>query len=102
MKLNVNFNSKCINYNRLEVASYLRDLKLIGSFSTLFSDSEVPMLHYRVAENLYCLNFGAVNLARADISIDAKLKNKGVGIKTFIEGSKFQKLQSLIVNKNCI
>jgi hypothetical protein len=89
---NVNFHSKCVNYSRIEVENYLKDLRLIGSLSGLFSGGCIPLLHYRAVENLYCAGFGAENLARADVSADAKLKTKGIGIKTFIEASDLQKI----------
>jgi hypothetical protein len=92
MKHNVNFCSKCVNYSQIAVENYLKDLRLVGSLSGLFSGSEVPLLHYRAAENLYCAGFGAENLARADVSVDAKLKTQGIGIKTFIETSDLQKV----------
>ncbi len=88
MKTNIDFTKKCIPYNQLDVEHYLKDLKLVGSLSGLFSDSNIPLLHYRVTENLYCADFGATNLARADVSADAKLHSHGVGIKTFTEGNK--------------
>lgn len=86
-------NSK-INYNKQELDNYLNDLQVVGSLSSLFSDSDIPLLHYRVPENLYCALFGAENLARADVSADAKLRTYGIGIKTFVEGNKrtFQKI----------
>lgn len=86
-------NSK-INYNKQELDNYLNDLQVVGSLSSLFSDSDIPLLHYRVPENLYCSLFGAENLARADVSADAKLRTYGIGIKTFVEGNKrtFQKI----------
>ncbi len=86
--------SSKINYNKLDLDHYLRDLQIVGSLSSLFSDSEIPLLHYRVTENLYCSSFDAENLARADVSADAKLHTYGVGIKTFIEGNRktFQKI----------
>lgn len=86
-------NSK-INYNKQELDSYLNDLQVVGSLSGLFSDNDVPLLHYRVPENLYCATFGAENLARADVSADAKLRSYGIGIKTFDEKNKrtFQKI----------
>ena len=86
--VNVDFTKKCIPYNQLEVEKYLKDLKLVGSLSGLFSDSDIPLLHYRATENLYCADFGATNLARADVSADAKLSHHGIGIKTFTEGNK--------------
>ncbi|KAI4453088.1 cytosine-specific methyltransferase [Holotrichia oblita] len=64
----------------------------VGSLSGLFSDNDIAMLHYRVPENLYCLDFGAENLSRADVSVDAKLKTKGIGIKTFTENAELQKV----------
>ena len=85
---NVDFTKKCIPYNQLEVEKYLKDLKLVGSLSGLFSDCDIPLLHYRATENLYCADFNATNLARADVSADAKLKSHGIGIKTFTEGNK--------------
>ncbi len=85
---NVDFTKRCIPYNKLEVDKYLKDLKLVGSLSGLFSESEIALLHYRATENLYCADFNAINLARADVSADAKLKSHGVGIKTFTEGNK--------------
>lgn len=86
-------NSK-INYNKQELDNYLNDLQVVGSLSSLFTDSDIPLLHYRVPENLYCALFGAENLARADVSADAKLRTYGIGIKTFVEGNKrtFQKI----------
>lgn len=85
---NIDFTKKCIPYNKLDVEKYLKDLRLVGSLSGLFSDSDIPLLHYRATENLYCLDFNAENLARADVSADAKLRSHGVGIKTFTEGNK--------------
>ena len=85
---NINYDKKCIKYNKLELQKYLEDLRIVGSLSGLFSDSEVPLLHYRASENLFCADFKATNLARADVSADAKLENVGIGIKTFIEGNK--------------
>lgn len=88
MKNNIDYTKKCIQYNKVDVEKYLKDLKLVGSLSGLFSDSDTPLLHYRVTENLYCADFDAENLARADVSADAKLKTHGIGIKTFTEGNK--------------
>lgn len=86
-------NSK-INYNKQELDEYLNDLQIVGSLSSLFSESKIPLLHYRVPENLYCSLFGAENLARADVSADAKLRTYGIGIKTFLEKNKntYQKI----------
>lgn len=100
MKSNVNFNSKQIKYDKISVENYLKDLRLVGSLSGLFSDNEIPLLHYRATESLYCAGFGAENLARADVSADAKLKTKGIGIKTFIEASTLQKVAEFNSQQN--
>lgn len=63
---------------------YINFLSLMGSLSNLFADSDIPFIHYRVTENLFCKCFGAENLARFDDSYDAKKWDVGIGIKTFI------------------
>lgn len=77
-----------INYDKSKFEDYKNNLKLIGSLSLLFSESDDPWLDYRVPENLYCECFGATNLARSCVTADAKLNNIGIGIKTFTEGNK--------------
>lgn len=77
-----------INYNDFHKDKYLKYLSLVGALSGLFSDSEVPLLHYRATENIYCDVFKAENLSRADVSADAKFKGYGIGIKTFRESNK--------------
>ena len=77
-----------INYNAFHQSKYLEYLSLVGALSGLFSDSDVPLLHYRATENIYCDVFKAENLSRADVSADAKFNIYGVGIKTFLEGNK--------------
>lgn len=55
-----------------------------GSLSRLFSNSDVPFLHPRFVEYLYCATTGATNLARDDVSFDARSSiGGGVGVKTF-------------------
>ena len=73
---------------------YTEILKLVGSLSRLFSDSEVPYLNYRVTENLFCDAFDASNESRTDCSADAVKGKVGIGIKTFINGNgkSFQKV----------
>ncbi|MEK6886515.1 MAG: NgoFVII family restriction endonuclease [Nanoarchaeota archaeon] len=73
---------------------YRKMLSVIGSLSNLFSESKVPYLNYRVTENLFCKSFGAKNLSRADVSVDAVLNNKGIGVKTFVDerGNSYQKV----------
>ena len=58
-------------------------LQTIASLSRLFSDSDIPFIHYRITENLFCKYFKATNLSRSDISYDAQIENLGIGIKTF-------------------
>lgn len=76
-----------INYNVFHQSKYLEYLSLVGALSGLFSDNEIPLLHYRATENIYCGVFKAENLSRADISADAKFNEYGIGIKTFIENN---------------
>ena len=68
-------------------AYYSKMLERVGSLSRLFSESDVPYLHYRIAENLFCKSFGASNLSRSDTSADASLNGVGFGLKTFLQGS---------------
>ncbi|MBQ9311895.1 MAG: NgoFVII family restriction endonuclease [Bacteroidales bacterium] len=63
---------------------YFDMLSLMGSLSKLFSENNIPYLDYRLAENLFCKYFDAINNARDCTSYDARLENLGIGIKTFI------------------
>ncbi len=69
--------------NKVKIELYTDYLKSIGSLSKLFSDSDTPLLHYRVVENIFCKVFEAENLAREDVAYDAKKDSLGIGIKTF-------------------
>lgn len=84
----MNYDRRCIQYDKTMLEKYLEDLQIVGSLSGLFSDSSIPFIHYRASENLFCNALNAINLARADVSADAKLDDKGIGIKTFLEGNK--------------
>lgn len=66
---------------------YQKMLGTVGSLSRLFSESNEPYLHYRIAENLFCKSFGAENLSRSDTSADASLNGIGFGLKTFLQGN---------------
>lgn len=70
-----------------EYSKYKNYLELFSSLSYLFSDSDIPYLHYRVMENIFCESFGAKNLSRTDTAFDARKvingKVVGVGLKTF-------------------
>jgi hypothetical protein len=76
-----------INRTEEEKHRYKKLLQIICSLSRLSSDSDIPYLYYRMAENIFCRAFSAVNLARSNISFDVKKDDKGIGIKTFIEKS---------------
>lgn len=67
----------------LKNEQYVKMLSLMGQLSNLFSESEIPYIHYRVTENLFCKYLNAENLSRADIAYDARIGNIGIGIKTF-------------------
>lgn len=86
-----------MNYSKHETSQkeyYERMLKMLGSLSGLYSDSEAPYLHYRTTENLFCKAFSANNLSRGDTSADASKNGVGFGIKTFLNnnGNSFQKV----------
>jgi len=72
-----------LNYKKEDIVDYRDSLSKLGALSNLFSESDIPYLHYRTTEYLYCRIFGAENLSRSDIAIDAKIGNIGVGVKTF-------------------
>lgn len=63
---------------------YLKLLSATSQLSKLFSDSEVPYLYYRAAENIFCKCFNAGNLSRSDTAFDANFNNNGIGLKTFV------------------
>lgn len=82
------------NINSKEYELYFHYIKSVSSLSKLFSESNIPFLHYRLAENLFCKAFNAENLSRTDTAYDAKIDNIGIGIKTFIcpSNSKSEKI----------
>ncbi len=83
-----------VKYNTYEKKRrdyYENMLRVIGSLSRLFSESNVPYLDSRVAENLYCKAFDAINKGREDLSADAIHNKVGIGIKTFA-GTSAQKV----------
>lgn len=71
--------------------NYKRMLSLIGNLTLLFSESDAPYLPYRCHENIFCKYFYAENLGRKDCSADAKKKNIGIGLKTWV-GNNDQKV----------
>jgi hypothetical protein len=74
--------------DKVHQGEYIKLLTLVSRLSSLFSESDVPFINYRVAENIFCRSFNADNLSRSDTAFDAKyIFNKisyGVGLKTFI------------------
>jgi len=71
------------NQNNLKRQEYIRTLQAVGSLSNLFSDSNIPNLYYRAAENVFCRTFDARNLSRSDITFDAIENSLGIALKTF-------------------
>ena len=80
--------------SKSNIERYKEFLKLVCSLSKLFSDSEVPYLYYRSAENIFCKAFDAKNLARKDGAFDAQSGRLGIGLKTFVseKGNKTEKV----------
>ena len=64
--------------------NYLNLLSAVSKLSGLFSESSVPYINYRVAENIFCKSFNADNLSRSDTAFDANYNSLGVGLKTFV------------------
>ena len=79
------------NQTESQKNTYKSLLKSIGQLTRLFSESESPFLHYRIHENVFCLAFDADNLARGDISADAKKDGLGIALKTWV-GQNAQKI----------
>ncbi len=79
---------------KAQIEEYKNLLNMVGSLSNLFSDSAIPYLYYRVAENAFCRAFEAENLSRSDCSADARKSEQGIGLKTFHEnnGKTMQKI----------
>lgn len=63
--------------------NYLKLLSAVSKLSGLFSESAIPFINYRVAENIFCRSFDAGNLSRSDTAFDANYNSIGVGLKTF-------------------
>ncbi|MDO4224826.1 MAG: restriction endonuclease [Bergeyella zoohelcum] len=64
--------------------NYIKLLSAVAKLSGLFSESAVPFINYRVAENIFCRSFNADNLSRSDTAFDANYNSLGVGLKTFV------------------
>ncbi len=81
---------------------YQNFLEIVWCLSNLFADSDIPYLHYRIAENVFCKAFGAENLSRSDVSVDAKKGILWIGLKTFLAGNHktFQKVAEFNSDKS--
>ena len=66
---------------------YKKMLGAVGALSKMSSESSIPYIGYREAENIFCISFDANNLSRSDCSADASKDGIGIGIKTFLNGS---------------
>lgn len=64
--------------------NYLKLLSAVSKLSGLFSESAIPFINYRVAENIFCRSFDAGNLSRSDTAFDANYNSVGIGLKTFV------------------
>lgn len=74
-------NKKDCNEKR-EIAQ--KKLSAVSKLSGLFSESAIPFINYRVAENIFCRSCDAGNLSRSDTAFDANYNSIGVGLKTFM------------------
>ena len=81
--------------NWQENNKYFEMLKLMSQLSRLFSESEIPYLDYRLAENLFCKYYKALNDARSCTAYDARISKVGIGIKTFILSGKNQSVEKI-------
>lgn len=74
--------------SREKQEDYKKKLKVMGSLSRLFSNSESPYLYYRAHENIFSKYFDVDNNSRSDDSVDAYNNETGIGIglKTWVGG----------------
>ena len=83
--------------------NYTLYLKAVGALSHLSSDNPtVPYLYYRMLEKVFCRVFGAEDLSRRDIAIDAKVSCYGIGLKTFLyrKGNSMEKISEFNKDNN--
>jgi hypothetical protein len=80
--------------NKPNIKSYKDMIASIAALSRLSSESSIPYIGYREAENIFCMAFEAENLSRSDCSADAKKHTTGIGVKTFlnVNGKTMQKV----------
>lgn len=63
--------------------AYFEMLRFMAGLSRLFSENSIPYLDYRLAENLFCKHYSALNDDRSCMAYDARIGRLGIGIKTF-------------------
>ena len=73
-----------VEIDRENNGNYLKLLSALSKLSGLFSESAIPFINYRAAENIFCRSFEAKNISRSDTAFDANYNSIGVGLKTFI------------------
>lgn len=66
---------------------YKKWLRILGSLSGLFSESEKPYLYYRAHERVFAKAFEAEDRGRMDCSADATKDRIGLGLKTWVDSS---------------
>ena len=73
---------------------YSRLLLGVAQVGKLSSTNIKPFIQYRIAENVFCKAFSAVNIGRKDCSVDAYKEKDGIGIKTFLSNGlyKYEKI----------
>ena len=81
-----------LGHKKESFQKYISFLRTIAAISRLYSESSKPYIEYRIAENIFCHSFNAENLSRSDIAYDARLGRICFGIKTFVDGSPWQKI----------
>jgi hypothetical protein len=90
------------NQSRESIATYEKKLKIECLFSKQHSEckNNVPFLHYRSAEGIFCESFNAKDVSREDSSYDAVVGATGIGVKTFIctSNSKTEKVAEFDAN----
>ena len=81
----------------VDFVTYEKLVKSVGSLSKLFTDNDTPYLSPKFVEKLFVFTSASDDLARRDMSFDAKTRQgAGVGVKTFgvsqLSGSKTEKI----------
>lgn len=73
-----------VSISGLDEQAYKKIIQFTGSMSSLYSESDVPLIHPRLVEKLFCFTTGSKDLARHDSSFDAyQSGDRGVGVKTY-------------------